>query len=174
MHYKYIVETDVKSYVDDYRDAERFMGYCRQCRNYGHRYGCPPFDYDPMDVINRYEHVRIIGVKIVPDDRSLPLSEADRLMAPVIGELNAELLQMEAETGGAACGFVGTCPYCGGAPCARLAGKPCRHADKVRPSLEAWGFDIGKTAQQMLGIELKWSTDGLVPEYLTLVCGLFY
>ena len=29
MHYKYIVETDVKSYVDGYRDAERFMGYCR-------------------------------------------------------------------------------------------------------------------------------------------------
>ncbi|MBQ9644926.1 MAG: DUF2284 domain-containing protein [Prevotella sp.] len=174
MHYKYVVETDVKSYVDGYRDAERFLDCCRQCRAYGHRHGCPPFDYDPIDVISRYEHLRIIGAKIMVDDRSLPLSEVNSLMAPVAIELNTELLQMEAETGGVACGFAGTCPYCNGAPCTRLRGKPCRHPDKVRPSLEAWGFDIGKTAQQLLGIELKWGTDGRAPEYLTLVCGLFY
>ena len=35
-------------------------------------------------------------------------------------------------------------------------------------------FDIGKTTQQLLGIDIKWSHNGRIPEYLTLVCGLFY
>jgi methionyl-tRNA synthetase len=69
---------------------------------------------------------------------------------------------------------VGTCPYCGGAPCARIEGKPCRHPSKVRPSLEAFGFDMGKTAQDLLGLEIKWSHDEFLPEYLTLICGIFY
>ena len=66
------------------------------------------------------------------------------------------------------------CPYCGGAACARIDGKPCKHPDKVCPSLEAIGFDISKTAKDLLGLEIKWSQDGLIPEYLTLVCGIFY
>lgn len=71
--------------------------------------------------------------------------------------------------------FVGNyCPYCGEVPCARIEGGPCRHPDKVRPSLEAIGFDIGKTAKDLLGLEIKWSRGGFIPEYLTLVCGIFY
>ena len=67
-----------------------------------------------------------------------------------------------------------SCPYCNNEPCARIEGKSCRHPDKVRPSLEAFGFDVGKTAKDLLGVELKWSQDGLIPEYLTLVYGIFY
>ena len=66
------------------------------------------------------------------------------------------------------------CPYCGDEPCARISGQPCRHPDWVRPSLEAYGFDIALTAHNLLGIDLKWSQRGLVPEYLTLVGGIFY
>ena len=69
--------------------------------------------------------------------------------------------------------------YCDGVifglePCARIDGKPCRHPDKVRPSLEAFGFDISKTAKDLLGLEIKWSKGDLIPEYLTLVGGIFY
>ena len=35
-------------------------------------------------------------------------------------------------------------------------------------------FDISKTAKDLLGLEIKWSQEGLIPEYLTLVCGIFY
>ena len=43
------------------------------------------------------------------------------------------------------------------------------------PSLESLGFDIGKTASELLGIELKWSEPGSsgLPEYFTLVSGFF-
>jgi hypothetical protein len=40
--------------------------------------------------------------------------------------------------------------------------------------LEAIGFDISMTAKDILGLEIKWSQGNLIPEYLTLVCGIFY
>lgn len=58
--------------------------------------------------------------------------------------------------------------------CTRPEGLPCRHPDRVRPSLEACGFDIGRTTSELFGIELKWGAEGKLPEYLTLVCGLFH
>lgn len=167
-------EMDAATYIADFRMANYFMQFCRECGNYGHRYGCPPFDYDPLSVIAPYQKVRIIGVKIVPNDGNLPLSVANTLMLPVIRELNEELLALEKSLGGMAFGFAGSCPYCGEIPCARIDGEPCRHPDKVRPSLEAFGFDMGKTASDLLGLEIKWSHDGRIPEYLTLVCGVFY
>ena len=95
-------------------------------------------------------------------------------MLPVIRELNEELLALEKSLVGMAFGFAGSCPYCGEIPCARIDGEPCRHPDKVRPSLEAFGFDMSKTASELLGLKIKWSHDGRIPEYLTLVCGVFY
>ena len=171
---KYQAEVDAKAYIEGFRRADYFIKFCQQCRNYGRRYGCPPFEKDPLALIVGYDRVRILGVKITPEDKTLPLEAANDLMAPAIGELNEELLELEQALGGRAYGFVGACPYCGGAPCARLEEKPCRHPDKVRPSLEAIGFDIGKTAKDLLGLDIQWSRDGLIPEYLTLVCGIFY
>ncbi|MBR5807373.1 MAG: hypothetical protein IKY24_01995 [Alistipes sp.] len=58
--------------------------------------------------------------------------------------------------------------------CTRLNGKPCCHPELVRPSLEAYGFDLTKTLSELFDIELKWSVDNTLPEYLVIVCGLFY
>ena len=171
---RYTAEIDAKAYIEDFRRADYFIKLCQQCGNYARRYGCPPFDDDPLTAIEGYDRVRIMGVKITPKDKSLPIEAANDLMQPVISEMNEELLETEKSLGGMCYGFVGSCPYCGGASCARIDGKPCRHPDKVRPSLEAIGFDIGKTAKDLLGIDIKWSQNGFIPEYLTLVCGIFY
>ncbi len=171
---RYTADLDARAYIDGFRRADHFITFCQQCGNYGRRYGCPPFDYDPLTVIGRYQKVRIFGVKIVPTEKGLPLSSANNFIAPVISRLNEELLEMEHALGGRSFGFVGACPYCGGAPCARIEGKPCRHPSKVRPSLEAFGFDMGKTAKDLLGVDIKWSSGDYLPEYLFLVCGIFY
>ena len=98
--------------------------------------------------------MRIIGVKVTPHDKTLPLSAAGDIMRPVTTVLNKELLEMEKTSDGMCFGFAGSCLYCGVAQCARIEGKPCRHPDKVRPSLEAYGFDISRTAKELLGIEI--------------------
>ena len=171
---KYFADIDAKTYIDEFRRTDYFIEFCQQCKNYNRRYGCPPFDDETLSLVEDYEKVRIMGVKIIPNNKQLPLSAANDLMKPVITEMNEELLELEKFLGGYAFGFVGTCPYCGGAPCARISGKPCRHPEKVRPSLEAFGFDMSKTAKDLLGLEIKWSQGELIPEYLTLVCGVFY
>ena len=171
---KFFADIDAKNYIHEFRRTDYFIEFCKQCKNYNHRYGCPPFDDKTLSIVEGYEKVRIMGVKIIPNNKQLPLSAANDLMKPVITEMNEELLELEKSLGGYAFGFVGTCPYCGGAPCARVSGEPCRHPDKVRPSLEAFGFDMSKTARDLLGLEIKWSQGELIPEYLTLVCGVFY
>lgn len=171
---RYTVDVEAKTYIDNFRRADYFIKLCQQCGNYGRRYGCPPFDSDPISLIEKYTKVRIIGVKIIPTYKDQPLEYANELMKPVITDLNRELLQQEKYLDGMCFGFVGSCPYCVGKPCARIEGKPCKHPDKVRPSLEAIGFDISKTAKELLGLEIKWSQGGLIPEYLTLICGIFY
>lgn len=61
-----------------------------------------------------------------------------------------------------------------GGGCTRREGLPCRHPDKVRPSLESMGFDIGKTAKELFGLELKWASYGMLPEYYVLVGAVMY
>ena len=69
--------------------------------------------------------------------------------------------------------FAGTCHLCLDEDCTRKAGLPCRYPDKIRPSLEAVGFDMGKTSAELLNIEMKWTEGSRLPEYYTLVSGLF-
>jgi predicted metal-binding protein len=55
--------------------------------------------------------------------------------------------------------------------CTRIKGKPCISPDKVRPSLESFGFDVSKTSLQLLNVEMKWSLEGVLPPYFVLVSG---
>lgn len=169
-------------YIRRFRDAERVAGYCRQCRNYGHHWGCPPFDYSVEEQLSRYREVLLVAARIYPTEQHLPMETGMQCLWPVRSELEKIVRGLETVLDGRAMGLAGQCPYCGaqpenfqaGMPCAKTEGKPCRHADLVRPSLEAWGFDIGMSAEQLLQIPILWSTDGLTPEYFTLVCGFFH
>ena len=163
-----------KEYIERYRDAERIGGYCRACPNYGRSWGCPPFEFDVEEYLAGYKTVLLTVTKITPADPETPFSEVSRMILPERRRLERHLLEMERRYGGRAFAYIGTCLYCPQGTCSRLKGEPCRHPDKVRPSLEACGFDVAKTTQEIFGLELKWSKDGKVPEYLQLVCGFFH
>ena len=90
---RYTAEIDAKVYIEGFRRADYFIKFCQQYGNYGCRYGCPPFEEEPLAAIE--------GLGVI-------------------------------------------------------------------------GFDISKTSKDLLGLDIKWSQDGLIPEYLTLVCGIFY
>lgn len=164
----------VADYVNRFRDAARFEACCRACPNYGCSWGCPPFEFDAEELLNRYRTAFLVATKIVPAQPDLPISEARRVILPERRRLENGLREMEQRYGGRAFAYAGTCLYCPEGSCTRLKGEPCRHPELVRPSLEAFGFDIGKTTSELFGIELKWGRDGRLPEYLTLVCGFFH
>ena len=169
-----VAVVDRDRYLREFRDVATFAECCRACPNYGSRWGCPPFDHDTLQDLLPYDKVMIMGVKLTPHDSKMPMERVYDLMRPELEKMNRRLLDMEKERGGLAFGFVGKCERCGDAPCARVEGKPCRHPDVMRPSLEAYGFNVSKTASELLGIDMVWSKDKNVPRYLTLVCGLFF
>ena len=169
----FTVTIPVTDYMAHYRDAEKFIGFCRECRRYNTCWACPPFDFDVDKYLSRYETALIIGTKITPlhpQEITDVASYGRELMETERKRTDELLLQLEQTHNGRAF-LPGSCLLC--PSCTRTEGKPCLYPERVRPSLEACGFDIGKTTAELLNIELKWGEKGKMPEYITLVSAIF-
>ena len=167
-------------YVARYRDAERFLALCAQCPKYGKVWGCPPHDFNVDEYLSGYVQATIYGTKITfsnamreqcatPETTEVAMREA---LDEAWNELLPFLYEQEARHAGSVI-FTGRCRLCGSCACARAQELPCRHPDRLRYSLEAVGFDVARTAAELLEIELQWGKDGALPPYLTLVTALF-
>lgn len=157
-------------FLEQYRsESDRIGSYCKECRNFGRCWLCPPFDYDPLQRFCQYSSVRVFASKIYTGgDSSLT---ANRLFEPERRRVEALLRDLEVSTGGFSLAFAGKCLYC--SECSRLNGEPCRHPELARPSLESWGIDVVRLSERLFGIPLLWSADPLqLPEYLTFVSAL--
>ena len=140
-------------YIRQFRDVGRFEGYCRTCTRYGTCWACPPFDFNTDELLAEYGNILLFAVKV---DVPSGLTDSAALLDSVRAVMDGDLLVKEAELSGRAF-FAGTCRLCGaaagdyggGAGCTRKAGLPCRHPERVRPSLESFGFDIGKTTMEL-------------------------
>ena len=170
----FTVTLPADDYIARFRDAGRIGGYCRSCSNYGRSWGCPPFGFSVEEYLAGYDSVLLVATKITPQTGNLLIADATELVRPERVRLERRLLEMERLYGGRSFAYVGTCLYCPAGTCTRPDGKPCRHPEWVRPSLEACGFDIVRTTSELFGLELKWGTGGRMPEYLILVCGFFH
>lgn len=170
----FTVSISTDEYIRRFRDADRFIECCRKCPNYNRNWACPPFSHDPEQQLRSYRNLLLIATKITPYRSDVPFTESRRLIHPERKRLEHRLLEMERLYDGRAFAYVGSCLYCPEGACTRPLGLPCRHPELVRPSLEAYGFDISRTTSELFGIELLWGKNGLLPEYLTLVCGFFH
>lgn len=177
----YIISISAKEYISKYRDVSRFIVFCKECTKYNSCWACPPYDFDTEEYISGYDKAYIIGTKIQLSEKArsgCKNAHDSRLLgteviAEVRADLDRKLLEMELDIPNSRAFFAGTCHVCGAEDCTRIENKPCRYPEKIRHSLESFGFDIGKTTEELLGIKLQWSSDGLMPEYITLVSGLF-
>lgn len=167
-------ELPLEEYINNFRNQEKFLEACKSCSNFNNRWGCPPFDYDVEKMMAGYHNIKLYATRITPIEQGLPLDLYDLFLAPEKERVESMLLAYETKCNGRAFCHVGKCRFCAETPCARLDHKPCRHPDKVRPSLESFGFDITKTLNQLFGITIHWSKDGKMPPYLMLVCAVIY
>ena len=179
MNERYTIEefsrgVSVEEYLALFHDPEVVSGYCRECSKYGKQWSCPPFDFDVVERLSKYRNVELIATKIILLDSTIAPSEIGNVLRPERIRLEERLLAMESRYKGLASTYVGECLHCAKVCCSRLEGKPCRHPDLVRPSLEAYGFDVTKTISELFGLTLKWGTKDSLPEYLILVCALFH
>lgn len=165
---------NLSEYIAHFLDRQTFMACCEACPNFGKSWGCPPFENNEENILSQYEKVRIFVTRIFPKIQYLAIDDAETFIETERQKLDKKLLNLEQQTGGRAMSYIGKCIYCEDVPCARLMGKSCRHPEKIRPSLEAYGFDIEKTLREIFNIELKWGEHGKAPEYFSIVTALLF
>ena len=141
------VEMPMAEYIAGYRDFGRVRGY-----------------------------ISLLATKIVPTEGMVLTPEtADKIIHRERERLDRMLLKMEREAAvpahTARAFFAGTCLLCPPEHCTRREGRPCRHPESIRPSLEALGFDIARTAADIFHTPLQWGRNGQPPEYITLISG---
>ena len=137
--------------------------------------------YYPDEYFLKYETAQIIGTKIILDKELFNNNQTNNytqitndIIKKVRLELDNMLLNMESKHSKCKVFFAGTCYLCPAGECARIKKNVCINPEKVRPSLEAHGFDVCNIAKELFNIEIKWSNDNVLPEYLTLISGFLH
>jgi predicted metal-binding protein len=149
-------------------DVPRFLSFCEGCPDFGGRWSCPPYDFDPLDYWGGFSEIEVFVSQIFPEgDTHEAHMECFRAEKRRLTEL---LMAKEAENPGSRHLSAGNCALC--EKCTRPDGLPCRRPDDMRYSIESLGGDVVGVVQKLFGIELKWAKDGKLPEYYTLTTGL--
>lgn len=160
-----------------YRAPERFLPYCKACKNYGALWSCPPLGIEADAFFAGFSQAHLVAVKVLYDARTIAAADTpDKVRAVTMESLQsvkkrlfAAMLETERAAPGSRGFSSGGCHLC--SACTRPAGKPCRQPQTMRYSLDAFGFDLTRIAQDALGIELQWPKEGL-PAYYTLIHAL--
>ena len=174
----YQQEVPMAEFIAKYRDADKFMEYCRACPNYNTRWSCPSLSFEVEDVLAKYSRVHLVGMKMTYDEATIRSADTIEKVKQVTWDtlfvekraLEETLLAVESTLAGSMCLSSGGCHYC--ETCARSVGKPCAYPDKMRYSLDAFGFDLTAITADCFGIDLCWS-QGKLPPYYTLIHAIF-
>ena len=135
----------IAEYLSACVDVEKFIGYCRACRNYGRRWSRPSFDFDPLDLWK--------PLSGHPYSRPRPDACERRGHGGHDGGAEAG----EGKTDGCAAengaGYAGQpCPLSRQLfPLRQLyppEGIPCREPERMRYSIEALGGDLSETMER--------------------------
>lgn len=134
----------IPDYIKGYLDAPRFLQGCNACENYARRWCCPPLSFDFQTYSAPYSYICIIGAKIPEPNSDAMLFGPRRAFA--------EYLMAQEDRHSRAL-IASSCLLC--RRCARETGSACIHPNRLRYSLEAFGFDLARTAAELLGSPLS-------------------
>ena len=157
--------------VERFHRPEKVWALCEACPNYGRKWGCPPFEDNVLDKTLKYNHIELFVIKIVFADMALSSAEKNAIMRSELTRIESHLLELERTTGGLASANIGGCERCTECGCTRPNGAPCRHPELLRPSLEAYGFDVPDLLYSAFGINL---TPASHSSELVLLTALLY
>ena len=183
-----IKQISTAKYTANYRNVAKFIEYCKACDNYDHIWSCPPFRATDGKHIchcqarstEQYSTTTIIGIKInlstETQHKPANLDERNEIMTEILHstrlEIDPKLWELERQLSDALLYYAGPCRICAPNACMRIENKACLYPEKMRSTLEADGYDIGRTTSELLGIELRWCEGTQLPPYFTLIYGL--
>ena len=161
-----------KSVLEEYIDLDTAKELCLDCDNYNSNWSCPPF---VLDLDEHYQYAVVIAgsmsISGLIDENEVSIDEA---MTTIFFERREEftqwLLEFETLFPGIRSVAAGVCKNCD--VCARTNKMNCRHPNRVRPSLEALGFNIQELTKRELSLDTGWPAGGGLPEDMTAVGAL--
>ena len=138
---------------------------CGNCPAYNKRWACPPFITENDTIITSKKNANLVSIKIKPTKKNnIPkkiIDEARVFLDELFYKLEALNLNSTLLLAGSCiCNFADNCP--------KLKKLPCVRKNKMRYSLEAFGYDVTKISEEILDTKILWQTD-IQPEYFTLV-----
>lgn len=169
-------EMPLADFIANYQHPEKYQAYCRECENYGTKWSCPPLNVDAAVFLQPYSYVTVAAVQMVYHAEVIESTPAERVkevtwatIRPVKDWFHDAMLAVEQKVSGSIMLSSGGCTLC--AECSRPAGEPCRQPQRMRYSLDSFGFDLSAITEELLGIKLLWCK-GKLPAYYTLVHAL--
>ena len=174
----YIKPSTIEELKNNFWNIEKFEGFCKQCKNYGKLWSCPPYDFSIEEYVDRYKYIYIVGVKIVFDEDTLSSINTKEKISSYTNEtlhfmknkIMNEMLKLEKLYPNSTSLSAGGCNLCEN--CSKLKNVQCIHPDLMRYSLESLGFDVGGVSSKLLNFELKWATETRLPDYFSLIAGI--
>ncbi len=163
--------------ITDFYRLDKIRPFCLECPMYQKKWSCPPFDFNEEKYLRNYGYADILLLKINYSDtlRNLPVEDQKKIGTLIIKKEKLKFLKklydLEKEVPNSKILSAGTCDLCEGMPCARVLSKPCRHPDLMRHSLESLGIDVVKLLDDVFKEDIKWSSDGSLPENHQIVFG---
>lgn len=173
-----IRQTSMGRLAADFYDAEKFLPLCRACPNFGKMYSCPPFESVPSAFSDANAKCTLLLAEISTADFARRDGESvanftKRISDCVRGDFDKYLLAEEAaDPARRLAFFAGSCANCPIVPCPRGAKKKCPRPEFLRPSLEAYGFDVAGIIREFFGKELEWTAKEKPPQTLRLLAAI--
>ncbi|MDD7437313.1 MAG: DUF2284 domain-containing protein [Bacteroidales bacterium] len=169
-------------YVERYQHIERYREACKNCRQYGKLWSCPPYEFDINALLEGYSQIELFGYEVKLNetyagregcmqelmDLAEEIGDAVRLIT------DRKLMTLEKSRLGSRACFAGSCRRCARGACTRLEDKPCRHPEDIRYSLENFCFDLMGTSEEVFGIPTQWIRDGKLPTYYFYLGALLF
>jgi predicted metal-binding protein len=156
-----------------YADYERFAALCKQaCKNYNKKYSCPPLspNFNLLSVNYHYLVVNALKVYLDPYQRTY---HSIRMVNNVIKSYQRRIfIQIEENLPQEDLIILenGSCRLC--KQCAYEQNKPCKHPDKMHPSLEATGINVNELTIKCFGFSLQWYMNGSFPDFQCVVSAI--
>lgn len=163
--------------LEDFRDIEKFLEYCKSCQAYNVVYSCPPFEDDVSTYLDDYKFSNLVAAKISFSEEEKKIyvgkdkvrAYSSEIIISVKNSLHNRMLKIEGEIENSLYLAMGSCKEC--SPCERVKNRPCAHPERMRRSSESVGYDIGAILDNYFDIEMQWSVDKL-PDHYVLFCML--
>ena len=153
---KYSADIDVSDFHEKYVDVEKYLSHCQECGSMGINWSCPPYDFDPNEIWNSYNKLKIILYKIEFDQETLDHTFRENELEFYLMRLSkfkikwmSEIYNLENEDSLGL--YFGPCNLC--ARCTREFGIPCKMPHKMRYSIESLGGDVVNLVEDIFDIK---------------------